>query len=318
MNALPRPGARAVGRDRAAVQLDQVAHDREPEAEAAARRAPAPARPARTGRRRAAAARARCRRRRRATHERALLAVARAARCAMRSSGARVLRRVGEQVARPPARAASRSPSTQHRRRRQRHVEAARRAAAAAGSPSRRRARRRRAGRRARGCSSILPAVMRDTSSRSSTRRDEVRDLALDDARARAPSARAVAARHQLERGDDRRERVAQLVAEHREELVLGAVGDLGLARASRARRAGATLSSASAARCASSPISAPSSALKRRPDSACRTAMAPMVRPRATSGTTQTARMPSRAHELANSSGRRRSSTSGESKLSR
>ena len=36
---------------------------------------------------------------------------------------------------------------------------------------------------------------------------------------------RGVAAQlDQLERGDDRRERVAQLVAEHREELVLGAV----------------------------------------------------------------------------------------------
>ena len=39
----------------------------------------------------------------------------------------------------------------------------------------------------------------------------------------------AVAAQlHQLQRGDDRRQRVAQLVAEHREELVLGAVRALG------------------------------------------------------------------------------------------
>ena len=51
------------------------------------------------------------------------------------------------------------------------------------------------------------------------------------------------------------------------------------------------TLSSASAARCASSPMSAPSSAPKRRPDSACSAHIAPIVRPRATSGTTQTAR---------------------------
>ena len=34
---------------------------------------------------------------------------------------------------------------------------------------------------------------------------------------------------HQLERGDDRRQRIAQLVAEHRQELVLGGVGALGL-----------------------------------------------------------------------------------------
>ena len=41
---------------------------------------------------------------------------------------------------------------------------------------------------------------------------------------------RLVAAQaHQLERGDDRRQRVAQLVAEHGEELVLRAVGHLGL-----------------------------------------------------------------------------------------
>jgi hypothetical protein len=57
----------------------------------------------------------------------------------------------------------------------------------------------------------------------------EVRDLALD----HLPLAvgRRVAPRHHLERGDDRRERIAQLVAEHREELVLGAVGDLGVAQ---------------------------------------------------------------------------------------
>ena len=58
----------------------------------------------------------------------------------------------------------------------------------------------------------------------------EVRDLALDDAPL-ARIGRLVAPRHDLERGDDRRERVAQLVAEHGEELVLGAVRDLGLAQ---------------------------------------------------------------------------------------
>ena len=47
----------------------------------------------------------------------------------------------------------------------------------------------------------------------------EVVDLALDDLATRGSSSPAHA--HQLERGDDRRERIAELVAEHREELVL-------------------------------------------------------------------------------------------------
>ena len=60
---------------------------------------------------------------------------------------------------------------------------------------------------------------------------DQVVDLALDDGA--LVLERLVAAQpHQLQRGQDRRQRVAQLVAEHRQELVLGAVGRLGLARA--------------------------------------------------------------------------------------
>ena len=62
----------------------------------------------------------------------------------------------------------------------------------------------------------------------------EVPHLALDD----VPLGRAggaFAPRHQLERGDDRRQRVAQLVAEHGEELVLDPAGRLRL-RQCRAR----------------------------------------------------------------------------------
>ena len=57
---------------------------------------------------------------------------------------------------------------------------------------------------------------------------DEVPGLALDHfLLAQDP---AVAAQlHQLERGEDRRERIAQLVAEHRQELVLGGAGSLRL-----------------------------------------------------------------------------------------
>ena len=83
--------------------------------------------------------------------------------------------------------------------------------------------------RRARVRSSILPRVMRETSSRSSTRRTRCVHLALDDRAARAGRAPSRAAVISSQRGDDRRERVAQLVAEHRQELVLGAVRALGL-----------------------------------------------------------------------------------------
>ena len=79
--------------------------------------------------------------------------------------------------------------------------------------------------------SSILPRVMRETSSRSSTRR--TRCSTWRSMTARSLGARRVAAQlHQLQRGQDRRQRIAQLVAEHREELVLRAVRLLGVARA--------------------------------------------------------------------------------------
>ena len=90
-----------------------------------------------------------------------------------------------------------------------------------------RRARSSRRGRRCRDRSEILPRVMRETSSRSSTRRTtwrtwrvDQRPLLLED---------AVAAQlHHLQRGQDRRQRIAQLVPEHRQELVLRARGLLG------------------------------------------------------------------------------------------
>ena len=105
-----------------------------------------------------------------------------------------------------------------------RHVDdrAAGRAARAAGSPVSI-ARATTLDTSTRSCfSSILPRVMRETSSRSSTRRTRclacrsmIAPLLLDLGRALQL--------HQLQRGQDRRERVAQLVAEHRQELVLGA-----------------------------------------------------------------------------------------------
>ena len=57
---------------------------------------------------------------------------------------------------------------------------------------------------------------------------DDVTDLARDH-RALALERLGIAQLHQLEGGQDRGERVAELVAEHREELVLRAIGDLGL-----------------------------------------------------------------------------------------
>ena len=55
----------------------------------------------------------------------------------------------------------------------------------------------------------------------------QVPHLALDD-RALAFAGVDAAQAHQLQRGQDRRQRVAQLVAEHGQELVLGAVGVFG------------------------------------------------------------------------------------------
>ena len=67
---------------------------------------------------------------------------------------------------------------------------------------------------------------MRLMSSRSSTRRDHLADLPLQHVGRRAESVAVVAAQPQRSRGvADRRERVAQLVRQHRQELVLAAVG---------------------------------------------------------------------------------------------
>ena len=77
-------------------------------------------------------------------------------------------------------------------------------------------------------CSSILPRVIRETSSRSSTRRDEVADLALDHARARSRSDGSPRSRISCSAVTIGDKRVAQLVTEHREELVLCAVRPVG------------------------------------------------------------------------------------------
>ncbi len=78
------------------------------------------------------------------------------------------------------------------------------------------------------GClrSSIWPRAMRATSMRSSTR--WIRWLTWRSITVRARSAASGLHFHQLHGGEDRRQRVAQLVAEHRQEFVLGAVGTLG------------------------------------------------------------------------------------------
>ena len=87
--------------------------------------------------------------------------------------------------------------------------------------------RRRRAGRAARGAARPCRVVMRETSSRSSTRRDEVARPGARSPRARCArgSAASSGCCEQMQRVADRRQRVAQLVGEHREELVLAAVG---------------------------------------------------------------------------------------------
>ena len=66
---------------------------------------------------------------------------------------------------------------------------------------------------------------MRDTSSRSSISRDQVLDLALDHvAGPRALRLGQLLQPQQLHGGADRRQRVAQLVGQHRQELVLAPV----------------------------------------------------------------------------------------------
>ena len=129
---------------------------------------------------------------------------------------------------RPPARAAS---GRRRRSARARHVDdrAVLRAARAAGSPSRWPRATTSAISTGSCRSSTLPRVMRETSSRSSTSRTRcatwrsmIGPLALDGVDA--------AQLHQLQRREDRRERIAQLVTEHGEELVLGAVRVLGRA----------------------------------------------------------------------------------------
>ena len=67
---------------------------------------------------------------------------------------------------------------------------------------------------------------MRDTSSRSSTRRIKVTQLPLHHVEgALAVAADTAGMLHQVQRVAHRRQRVAQLVREHREELVLLPVG---------------------------------------------------------------------------------------------
>ena len=75
--------------------------------------------------------------------------------------------------------------------------------------------------------SSILPRVMRETSSRSSTRRTMCADLPLHHARAARSTRSSPAPAHaqHVQRVADRRQRIAQLVRQHRQELVLAAVG---------------------------------------------------------------------------------------------
>ena len=102
--------------------------------------------------------------------------------------------------------------------------------------------------------STILPWVMRETSSRSSTSRARWRHLALDRRRAPTRCAASVGAdaAHHLDRVADRRERVAQLVREHREELVLAPVRLLQLLlglRGARSRAAGSSTGARSRAR---------------------------------------------------------------------
>ena len=96
---------------------------------------------------------------------------------------------------------------------------------------------------------------MRETSSRSSTSRDSCSTWRSITSRAQTTCASSAALAHDLDRVADRRQRVAQLVRERRQELVLAAIDVLrlrqlaGCSRAALARRAHARRSAAPARR---------------------------------------------------------------------
>ena len=200
-------------------------HQRQADAQPALRRSQRRGRPARTGRTRAAAAPARCR-----------------CRCRARVTTASLPCALGAQPMRPPSGvylAALFSRLRQHLRQprriavaRQHRLRAARHGERAAPRVDQRPARLdravddRRRGRRAPCAARSCPAVMRETSSRSSTRRDSCATC-RSMTRARPIVAVAVgrAAARICSGVADRRQRVAQLVRQHREELVLAPVG---------------------------------------------------------------------------------------------
>ncbi len=71
----------------------------------------------------------------------------------------------------------------------------------------------------------ILPRLIRETSSRSSTSRVRCRTCRSATSRACSDVGLSPSPRSMMQRVEDRRQRVAQLVGQHRQELVLAAVG---------------------------------------------------------------------------------------------
>ena len=151
----------------------------------------------------------------------------RRARRSMRSPPAvGVLRRVVQQVARRPAPGASASPSSVHRRVRQRRLRSWCARASISGRPSRPRRPTTSASVDRLARSAILPLRDARDVEQVVDQARHVRRLPLDDLaarRARRRSRRAVA--RISTRVADRGQRVAQLVREHGQELVLAAVG---------------------------------------------------------------------------------------------
>ena len=132
--------------------------------------------------------------------------------------------------------------------------------------------------------------VMRETSSRSSTRRDRCvtwRSMTCRSGASLAPFLRAISSSEVTIGASGLRSSWPSMARNSS----LTRPADCACASAARDSANRRTLSSASAARRAISPTRATSSGSKRRPDSAWITAIAPIVRPRATSGITQAAR---------------------------
>ena len=219
----PRPRPRSSAVTVPPCSATRLRDDRQAEPEPAAASDRAPVGPARRDRKCAAA----CRRAMPMPVSATLsttMSPSRGRRHADHAAGLGVLRGVGEQIRDDLRQARSGRPARQARRAAPRSRGRAAAARAAGWPVSMRLAPRRRRARPRSRCSWILPLRDARDVEQVVDQADQMLDLALDDRRAPRLAGLDAAQSHQLQRRQDRRQRIAQLVTEHREELVLRAV----------------------------------------------------------------------------------------------